>query len=95
MAKSKVDVTYGAGFLICRLVTVDESSGSEHTVPGLHARIRCSDVCVYNQSEEGTLELFMRGTPEASIYVIGSLTAMDKAMARDAEYLRLVDTTAT
>lgn len=76
------DVGYESGFLICRLVGVDESSGEAVTVPGVAARIRCSSVLVYVQAEPRVLDIYVEGQKKP-FTVVGEAGTVDKLMKRD------------
>lgn len=78
----KVDVSYDAGFLVCRLLGVDESTGELEECPGRHARIRARRVEMYTQEAPGILEVHVAGFEEP-FEVVGSMPAMDRAMKRD------------
>lgn len=81
--------TWRSGFVHCRLVGADESSGTVKQVAGVHARIRASTIDLYHQEEAGII-LIQRLGDEDPMYIVGELADLDKAMARDATRLQAV-----
>lgn len=79
------ELTYSAGFVRGRLVSVDESTGEMTIVPGLLARFRCTDIIMYNAAEAGIIEIQLRGHmgDQSGFAMVGSVAEMDKIMDRD------------
>ena len=76
----RVDVSYKAGFVVCRHSGTEPESGA--VVPGTHCRIRCTKVNTYTQVEPGVLEVHVDGVEEP-FELIGTVSALEKVLSRD------------
>lgn len=76
-----MDLRFDSGFMYCRLIGVDESSGAEVSVPGVWARIRCSRVNTYVQADEVAVLVYVDGYKDA-FEVFTSIEAVDAIMRR-------------
>ena len=79
---TKVDVTYRNGFMVGRMVTIDESEGFDVPVPGCDVRIRVEAIFSYVYGAPHCI-LVSFGVEEESIQVWGTMEAMDDVIARD------------
>ena len=75
-------ITYANGFLVGRLVFIDDSEGHEEVVPGLLIRIRVTDVIAYCYNMSYCIEIQVRGVTE-TYDLWGTIEEMDKVMALD------------
>lgn len=75
------DLTFDSGFMYCRMAGVDESSGVEVAVPGVHARFRCDTVNACVQADEDTVLIYMNGHKDP-FEIFATLGAVDKIMRR-------------
>ena len=75
-------ITYANGFLVGRLVFVDDSEGFEQTAPGVLVRMRVADIVAYCYSTSYCIEVQVRGIAE-TYDLWGTIQEMDKVMALD------------
>ena len=79
---TKVDVTYKNGFMVGRMMTIDESEGFDVPVPGCEVRIRVSSIVTYVYGSPHCI-LVSFGVEEESVQVWGTMEAMDDVVSRD------------
>ncbi len=79
--KEKIEVTFANGWLHGRELTEDDSEGERKLVAGLMTRLRLSDIWGYQVVEQGVLAISTR-YEKNPVFMVGSLEAMDKIMAR-------------
>ena len=79
---SKVDVTYKNGFMVGRMMTIDESEGFDVPAPGVDVRIRVDAIVAYTYGAPNCL-LVSFGEEEEAFQVWGTMEAMDEVVARD------------
>ena len=82
VTKNDVDVTYSNGFMVGRMVAIDESEGFDVPVPGVDVRIRVEAIFSYVYGAPHCI-LVSFGVEEESIQVWGTMEAMDDVIARD------------
>ena len=82
VTKNDVDVTYRNGFMIGRMVAIDESEGFDVPVPGVDVRSRVEAIFSYVYGAPHCI-LVSFGVEEESIQVWASMEAMDDVIARD------------
>jgi hypothetical protein len=75
-------IEYVSGFIKCRLLGIDESSGEDEVVEGRHVRFRCSEIVVYAASGPGTVEVELRSYDDV-FQVMGTMEQMDACMTKD------------
>ena len=78
--QSKIE--YNAGFLVARLLGIDESSGEDEIVEGRHVRFRCSEVSYYSACAAGMVELSLAGYEEPFV-IVGTVAQVDTVMKQD------------
>ncbi len=80
--KEDIDVYFANGWVHGYEITEDETEGEIKLVAGLPTRLRLSDIWGYQIAERGILSINIRHL-EKPIFIVGSLEAMDKVVARE------------
>ena len=79
---TKVDVTYKNGFMVGRMVAIDESEGFDVPIPGVDVRVRVEAITSYTYGAPHCIVVEC-GDAEAGFNVWGTMEAMDEVIARD------------